>query len=269
MLLVAIVAASMVTLAGRSMDRALVCRRARQDLQRRWAMRSSRVALLNQAEHILQVAEAGQLEPIAQVRVQLQLNDHAYSLLISDEQAKVNANAVYRLRGKQRLEKTIRELTRRTDSALTVRLRPIVNFAHHNQKELSPFQSFGQLFAAASPQQLPKATSGTTCWGDGRLNVRRASPKSLEQVCVPLLGPVQIQQLVAILSESPAMSLSAALEQLQISRSTQHKLLKRLTDRSNCHSLWISIDDGDRSWHQFAVKVQSKRGPGHIRILQW
>src|SRR5262245_42848669 len=64
------------------------------DLQRRWGSASIRVAVLPFAERILLTAEAAQKRPMPQLAERINLGGQSFDIIIGDEQAKANVNAM-------------------------------------------------------------------------------------------------------------------------------------------------------------------------------
>ena len=211
------------------------------------------------------------------LRRSVSLGGQNFELIFSDEQAKVNVNTIHDQKGKRGSERILQELVRTGGARLQVRLRSTESRLHRldpKRQPLPPFGSFGQVFADASPALLLEGSdiddmpvANLTCWGDGRLNLRRASREALEAVCSPLLDRHSISQLLAIRTETPGISLSKALDRLELPAKDRDKLERLLTDRSASQSLWIAVRSGDRARHYLRVEDTGiRRGPRTVSI---
>jgi len=114
LVLVLLAGVALTGLARRSMERAVDAQGAAHELKRRWVITSSRAALLGRAEQILRNAEQPDPEsqqrdtetaprtPVPRLFVSCELAGIDYTLAITDEQAKLNANRL--LQGRTRGE---------------------------------------------------------------------------------------------------------------------------------------------------------------------
>ena len=130
------------------------------------------------------------------------------------------------------------------------------------------------------------ATTQTTCWGDGRLNLLRASDWRIERLCRMIVAPAAIDRLLqwrrqyfaqqqekrrqlaagkqssdaqANTATRPASAqdagqeYAAALGQLQLRQNEQQQIGELLTSQSTCHSLWVTITQRERRWSSYTV----------------
>src|SRR5205823_10902814 len=104
-----------------------------------------------------------------------------------------------------------------------------------------------------------------TCWGDGKLNFRRASAAALQAGCAPLLTTPQVARLVQIRSASPDVKQDQLLAQIDASEAAAVKLSERLTDESSCHGLWVVAHGPRRDWYQFSVRDATD--PDNVRTF--
>ena len=206
-------------------------------LQERWAVASCRGTLLPRAMTVLAARERQGGKPIASTTRLLTLNNHQYELTFADEQAKPNLTAMGANGDRAAIERFVRGLARETD--LTVDLRPTLR-SREVKGDMSPaYESFGQVFNCAPPRQIQAVSVGFTCWGDHRLNWRRASPAALAAVCGKVVDPRALKAIVSAQSLDAMMSLEKALAPLQLSQKKRETLDALLSDGSVCHSLWI------------------------------
>ena len=150
------VAATIMAAVGRmSLAKSLHASRAEADLQRRWAVLTSRSVLLPRAEAILAKAP----ESASEIRREITLNGQSFTLIFGDEQAKANVNLLYAQSG---LAGGIRDvaIVAAAGGGTPVELRPIPgrgkNFgsADADDEEPPAFESFGQIFRFPSPRDL-------------------------------------------------------------------------------------------------------------------
>ena len=250
LVLLSVVAVTMVAVARRSFSAALRAHEQHTRLQHRWAVLTLESTLLDHAESILTDAEEDRFEPVAQLRFDVELAGQRYELLLADEQAKVNLNALRARRGHDQAEQLAGDLLAESQTLLRVMLtRPSPLAAGH-----AAFGSFQQIFSGdrVHPHELigtrdaPRdVTSRVTCWGDGRLNLRRADPAGLAAVCQGVLGHGEVQEIIELRRDLPHLTIGMLARQLELDRKRQEKLNLILTDRSSCYSLW-TVAPSDR-----------------------
>ncbi len=254
-----------------SLEQALFAERAQADLQRRWGVLSCQSVLLPKAEAALSAGAA-----VSTARCDLHLGGQLFSLVFGDEQAKANVNLLYRDAGLATAETRVREIA--ALSSLRVELRPLPdglqssNFSRKpaggaamgdtaDTPELSRvFEAFGQVFVGARPADLveargnvPPVTAALTCWGDGSLSFRRASPEAVRAVCAACLTSAEISRLLDLRAKNPAADSSDLLDQLKLSEKTRSAADDLLADDSSCRSLWIISRSPERNWYDLAV----------------
>ena len=283
LLLLTIAAVAMAAVGRQSLDQALVALRAEQDLQQRWTTLTSRSVLLPLAEKAISNAEVQREQTLGSVTIKTRLNDTDYAFVFTDEQAKANVNALQRYRGRDQLVYVLRRLIPAGSAGLTkVRLRPVLQQPPARSsalktpaRELSLLGSYAQVFERALPEYLvgqrPRASIAAhlTCWGNGQLNVRRASRPALQEICTPLLGLQEVDQLIAIRQESPDFNLTDVLDRLNLTHHQRQELAGRLTDRASCHGLWIVTNNKKQSRFQLSVVEGSRRGGALLRTFTW
>ena len=133
--------------------------------------------------------------------VDTNLGDLDFDVLLADENAKVNLNAMRRDLPLPAVTQIAKRLTQSTES-LQVTLRPFT-FAsaaiagEEKQRDLARLNSWGQVFPmrqftepADAPRRLAAATMDLTCWGNGKLNVLRASEAAVQ---TPNTGPISLE----------------------------------------------------------------------------
>lgn len=281
-------------LALRSATAALDTESAVERLQRRWAVTTCRATLLEKSERLLDAAEGGNEEretdggqagkrgenarqPVGELRVACRLAGLDYELVFTDEQAKLNVNAL--------LQHETHESARRIIERLSVDANGMANepvtvklHVRRDEKdgevegggESSGVAGYGQVFEHVSAWQLidDSAAGGAnasedggaglagrlTCWGDGRLNWRRASDQVLRQMCGEVLNRGETDQLMGVRKDDPFATTDELIGRLK-GISTEHadELKNLLTDASGCHGLWVIQRGRQRSWYTLVV----------------
>lgn len=247
LVLIAIAAVVLAATARRSMSAALDVATATEDLQRRWAAVSLEAALADSVGSILDRETAKGIEPIRRIDAEIEFGTARVTVAITDEQATVNVNALLAGRSRSGLVAAVRALSRPiedvADEPLRVRLRP----------QTQRVSSFAQVFDRPSPQQILSVAPDVTCWGNGRLNWRRASDRALKTFAAPAVGSAAINQLID-LRKDDELTLEQAIAQLDgVPRSTRQQLPRYLTDRSACFGIWVTVHGQHRDWHSLRI----------------
>jgi hypothetical protein len=150
---------------------------------------------------------------------------------------------------------------------------------------------YGQVISLAdsgAPQKLlaargngPAVAELVTLWGDGRLNIRRASGASLALLDSPPLTRIDVERLIearnkmydprprlnsAVATPGSAEPIRRLMEEAQLSaeKSNLHLVLG-----SKCHSLWIIVRDGRREWYSLAVSDETDSSETRVETLVW
>jgi len=154
--------------------------------------------------------------------------------------------------------------------ALHVDLRPAQVRAGDRAARL--YSSLDQLFDYSKPSQLvdfeygePGIIRRVTCWGNGKINFKRAEPEVLREVMAGVLTDADVAALVKYRDETPDCMLTEAVAALKIPREKVSALLEAMTDMSLCHSLWMSVTGKTRKWHRLYVD-ESDGGAAESRI---
>jgi hypothetical protein len=228
------------TLAGvcrMSMAKAARSRADVEELQRRWGTLSCRSNLLPRAQAVLSAREEITGRPIAQFSTTVVLTDQAFELTFADEQSKSNINRAVEL--EQAARAAARSLSK---SSLAVALHPVrrrLSDGAGRTETLNRYESFGQVFREPSGAQCLTLSDQLTCWGDGRLNWRRATPAAIAVACRQVGEPRVVAALIAARSVTPPPSLSQALAGISLSPEKAKALDEAMSTGSTCHSLWV------------------------------
>ncbi len=261
LVVLAVCGAILARAARRNAEVALRAGRVQRELQLRWGALSCRAAVLPIAEQILQ-EHAGPEEPEpVQVRHTVALGGAKFHLVVGDEQAKANVNALAREEEGVGLLGGISRIVGLGGEAVRVRLLP----AEDEIAEDDPtgqYVSFDQVFIIRHPSELmsppggegPAISRRLTCWGNGKLNLKRAE---LAVLRVMLSGYLSESQLVALddfRRSAPNLSVPRAFAHLELTKKQIDSLLPLVTDKSGCHSLWVVAEGRTRSWYRLYVE---------------
>lgn len=99
-MILALAATVMAGVCRSSLTRSLAARSAAEELQRRWAVVSLRSAVLPRAGSLMNAAEASAGGPLRSLHRRVELGGQRFELVLADEQAKLDANALIHYRGR-------------------------------------------------------------------------------------------------------------------------------------------------------------------------
>jgi hypothetical protein len=253
-------------LARRSLDAGQQVAVAQTDTQRRWGVVSCERTYLPLAKDLLEAAAAGlpaesQVWPLpASAVVEFDLGQLHFSVLLADEDAKANVNAISRNDpdGPHAVTSVLEDLTAGLDG-LTVHVQPVTNSGNAKPGG-GEFRGWGQVFeppATGAPGEfaarLRDATRDITCWGSGRLNIERASDEAIRLFCGNQVTPDLLAKLLSRRHDPGLTGLHALLDKLALRTSDRATLERLLTDRSSHYSLWILVKSPRRSWATLAI----------------
>jgi len=208
--------------------------------------------------------------PVAELRVTCRLAGLDYQLLFTDEQAKLNVNQLLQDHGRAEAQSRTRRLIRGgSDAGLRPRdvtLRPM-SAAVRDTKTGELDQSiagYGQVFGAVTPATLigehasVGAAAHMTCWGDGKVSIRRASAEVIKQRCEKALGRHLTGALLDARDRDPYRPLPEMLRDLdELDDKQSAKLRDMLTDGSRCHGLWVIARGRHRAWYSLSIGIVS------------
>lgn len=264
-LAVLVLAGAVLAMAARqSCRRAIEAAEAQRRLQKHWGLLSVKATILPQAERLLSLEETQQERPAVQLRRELELGDMRFTLAITDEHAKANANLLEDRHGRPVL---LAYLTELGSGALIARPRP------HREPErlgmMAPmtYESYDMLFALNKPADLldfssdtPSPVDHVTCWSDGRVNFRRAHRRSLRAVTRGVLTEAELTDLLEFRRRAPGASVDEAIRHLKLDDDRVAQAARLLTDVSRCHALWVTT--GDEENRQYRLYVSRGAGGG-------
>jgi hypothetical protein len=275
--LLVIAALSEAGLARRSLQTALEAQQAQAALQRQWAQASCRQFLLERADALLIELEVSddrrpQWPAPRELRAAFTLAGMDIELILADEDAKLNLNALYSRKPAELRAKLLDLL----GASLATELRPDTSREAKLRKRW--FTSWGQVVAVAQVmatpggwEQLMKATADMTCWGEGKPNVRRASDRTIETVAAAVVGGAAARKLLeARRAYEGDLLLADLLTTLELRRADQLKLRGALSDHSSCTSLWMALGDGRRRWYHLWIQGdRGASGPDGLQSFHW
>jgi type II secretory pathway component PulK len=270
--LIVMVGIALTGLARRSMFGALEAQDATEELQRRWALTSLRAATLSRVPILLAIAEKSRstrqrVVSLPKLPLTCRLSGIDYDLVLTDEQAKLNVDRFLRQTNSTDTQNAIKRLMpRSTESSASVHVHLRPSARQGDGQSLPALGSFGQLFDQASPQDLlgtnqqPGLSSRITCWGNGRINIHRASPEVLQLVCDQILTRDQITKLLRRRDDDPSRKFSDVLDGLSsLDDKTKSQLSTLFTDETRCFGLWIVARGTQRSWFTFVAAEGTKK----------
>jgi hypothetical protein len=281
--LLALAAVVLTGLTRRSARRAVEAVDAQEQLQRKWAMASCRKLAKDNAEALLKLTEKRRHAAVASMSLQGVLGNIQLQARIADEQAKVNVNTIYEEMGKDRTATLVRDVARGAGLA-RVLLRPDPRYAKSRRSsartdvaaksastiksastmpttapaEWPAFGCWAQVFDSDDPAVLladsvKSPTNELTCWGDGRLNIDRASTAAIRAVLGQHLSIGVVQTLLDERSKNLQKSPDEWLAGMKLSAEQNQALTQLVTEQSACHSVMIHVRAGGRDWYELEV----------------
>ena len=195
----------------------------------------------------------------------LQLNGINFRILLRDENAKLNINSL-----NQKAPKSTEAVVRRLLSG-SVSLRDDFGKWSRSGKsgrsgspatfESREIISWGQVvvlekvFSENEIDGFWGATDKLTCWGNGKINVRRISDLALLELAQQLTSHKNAAKLMEVRKNSEGLEAQEMKASLKGVRT--NGLTGWFTDRSSCFGLWIEVDDGKRTWYNLSIAGDS------------
>lgn len=128
------------------------------------------------------------------------------------------------------------------------------------------FGAWGQVFPSAGPPALlgftrdeAGLTSQITLWGDGRLNLRRATPEALTAVAGRLLNAAQVRRIIDARDASPGASAEEWIAAAAVADEQRPPLQRLMTDESSVFAVAVAVEDDWRL--HYAVTVRESTAP--------
>ena len=206
------------------------------------------------------------------------LNGVTFDLLLADEDAKLNLNSVYHHVGKQQAQASIATIIG-PGGARTVRLVPAVKpmllsreqprtRTETDDESTEPvipdaFRSWGEVFDLGaletqfgSDAALPNLTTDITCWGNGQLNIRRASDQAILAVADSVVQDGGAQKLLKRFRSSPMVSLSVLLRTEISGGRNRERMSELMAEISTNFSLWIDASSKGRGSQRYLTVMR-------------
>ena len=300
MVLVAIivVGVAMTATARRSLHASLSAIEAQHSMQRRWGMASCQRTVLPAAASLFEVndlktrRQRGKQVPFpAIIEDRVILGGQTFDLLIADEDAKANLNAIYDAGGRRVCEQALNRLTGPFESR-TVRLMPVresnskitakrsaardSKLSGETDKEDSKtslesvwpaLRSWGEVFdlvqvnrLAGEDRQLAKMTRNLSLYGSGRLNVFRAGDETVQVVCTAVVQEGLSKRILSKIRDTSLGDVNLILESAVSNAEDRRALQTLLSASSSSFSLWIEASDKSSRQQRFAVQSLNENG---------
>ena len=306
MVLVAIivVGVALTTTARRSLQSTLIASESQQAIQRRWGTFSCQKTLLPAASALFEVSDRStrkqQGKQVAFPSVfqdRIILGGQTFDLLLADEDAKANLNAVFDFGGLRACEQTMKQLVGAFE-ARSVRLLPertsqakktakqssaqeskLAQPSNSGEKlptlVISPaFRSWGEVFdlvqvqrLAGDDRQLAKMTRQVSLFGTGRLNVFRATDESVLAVCKSVVEDGLAKRVLSKIRDTSLGEVNLILELTITNQEDRAKLQTLLSTSSSSYSLWIETTSKMSRQQRFVT--QAPDGRGAIRTTEF
>jgi type II secretory pathway pseudopilin PulG len=305
MVLVAIivVGVAMSATARRSLLASVSAIESQRAMQRYWGMRSCQQTVLTASSQLFELSDRsirfgrGKRTAFpATIEDRVVLGGQTFDLLLADEDAKANLNAIYDIGGRRPCEQAISQLSGALESR-TMNLLPTRPSAEsvkrlqarsENESETedgsaaaipamddSPaFRSWGEVFDlvqvhrfAGDDRHLAKMTKQLTIHGVGRLNVLRAADETVLNVCKSVIEDGLAQRLLEKIRETSLNEIDLILEQTITNVTDRANLRTLLGVSSSSFSLWIEATSVNARQQRFVV--QSPNEFGTIRTTEF
>lgn len=297
-----VLSATLLVAVSRAAGRAAVAARAAEDdLRRRWGVASCRKAVLPYVDQALARLEQERRRPAASCAVTVRLGPNAYELILGDEQAKANVNAMLEASDVTRIETRIRQGLTGSGLANRIKLRPTVGpVVLPNTAADEPAApvagvnalrvgAWGQVFDEVPAVQLFRPMAGSrlaaldllTCWGTGAINVSRTTDAALALAAGRSLTGVEITRLIEARDKVSAGRAAGAgeakspVEELKdliakaAGESAKNQGNLGLTLGSKCHSLCVITRTGRRDGYDLFVSDRSNDQRPVVWAFSW
>jgi hypothetical protein len=290
-----------------AVQRSLAARVEQDALQRRWGAISCRTALLPSADEILTRAGRASASAIPIYRAAVPLGNQTFEVVIGDEQAKANVNAMIDAADAATAANRLRAGLSGTGTVGAVVLRPSYLISAEPTATSRPagptpwITGPGQIFDLLPPERLVHGVAGVgsssssspldriTCWGDGAINLMRADAAAMRLALTPELSGLEIDRIIearAAMLKSTSPKRSAASVQggpppppadadivtrilYEAKVNPKHRAKLALSGVSKCHSLWVIARDRQRSWYWLFVNDQANPQRPRMEFFEW
>jgi hypothetical protein len=287
-----VLAATMLVSLGRAtMRRASEARESVEALQQRWGVVSCRKVILPNAEAILAREEKEFKKAVPVYRAGVRLGGQAFDLVVSDEQAKANVNVLLERADPSAVESQLV----RTISGAAFKLRPLVEVQRPVQQKAATtgpgtqpttepvarrIESFAQVMDASNPRLLLEKRSAeaspmelVTCWGNGAINVGRASAKALKLSAGDALSGAEVDAIIRgrdnVYRQRGNGNIGDAVKKLVKPAGDGAKKQFVWTAESACHSLWVVTRTKQREFYYLVVRTSGDAAQVSDEAFVW
>ncbi len=291
-----VLAATMLVSLGRAtMRRASEARESLEALQQRWGVTSCRKVILPQAEAILAREERELKRAMPVYRTSVRLGGQEFDLVVSDEQAKANVNLLLERSDRSAVESELSRALSGSGLGEAVRLRPLGEVRRQSQPNATTapgtqpttvpltrrVESYGQVLDSSNPKLLLEKRSREappmellTCWGNGAINVARASAKSLKLSSGDALSEVEVDGILRGRDEvyrqpRAGGAMGDAVKKLAKPVGDGAKQQFVWTTESSCHSLWVVTRTKQREFYYLVVRESGDAAQGIDVAFVW
>ena len=290
MVLAAVVLAGvgLTMLARASVRRSLQARAAADRLQTRWGSQTaSRVLLDSAAEVFVRLDEQRRLGapvPTGPIRAQFQLGTHTFDVVLADEDAKVNLNAVYHEGGPDAVAQAVQALVGplvqpllsvdpQTESMARRRARTAgqESGGESDDGDFDPvedaieppaaFATWADVvdvdrlrLATGDARVLAELSSQLTLRGSGRLNARRATDEAIRTTLQTVLTDGLAGRVVDRIRESPTAQIELVLRLVVKDARDRRRLERLIGQQSGSYSVWVESSSPRGRSQSYAVR---------------
>lgn len=266
--------------ARKSLELAGSVAEAQETLQRRWGIQSCRQLMLQDAEQLIEATVTGSNPADIPwptpgfIQGDFELGGLRFEFRLSDEDAKINLNTL--------AQRDIDPLNRLTSAARLsgspAGLTPLIRWPPRktSSQEKLPFRTWDQVFdlrnggeAEELVDRLRQATNEITCWGSGKLNLRRASDQAVQTVCQREVRDETLRKLLSSRRMGAFDDLDAILGQIVLKTPEAFALRRLLSTESKCHALWLTVRNTRRSWSSLTIDGSGSGKPAAYESFVW
>lgn len=212
-----------------------------EQLQKNWAAQSVERVMLPHVGRVLNEQQrTGSMRAITGA---VPVGANTVSFTISDEDAKLNVNQLYRHAGISKTDAALKRIVPPL-AGVPQQLRPGVA---GGQAPNVAFRSWADVYSLdfiTLPQRrlfLPAATTRLTCWGQQKLNYLRCDRAALEEVLKLKLDPQRAGELAESIHANDKIDIQAAMLAAEIDEQDREELASLITRVSTCWSLKTEI----------------------------
>jgi hypothetical protein len=261
-------------------------------LQQQWGIYSLQQTILPSADGLFLGSDAanqrGRGDRQASPRTKsasLNLGSHRFDLILADEDAKVNLNAAFQVLGETAARQAAVKLSPPGSQRLLQPSPPQAGSslrrganAKQAARSLSEglqyhYQSWGQLFDLSriandmgDDRYLANLTGPVTIFGNGRLNVLRASDQAIETVCSWVVTDGLAKRVSEKIRSSTLNEIPLMLEQTVANLDDRLALQQLLSVNSTTYSLWIESTGRHTRGQRLSVRLIGNDGPQQIEF---